>query len=184
MASIPIDKKNFEWIPNVEDILSKESLQIRQEGTKIVSDYDVVLSHFSGNLSLLYAIPEAKEILNAYRRSMERIATAVKRIYNERSKLQKAIKIYINNEPFYLQTDNTIFKVDDINVFEEAIYNLQEAFRQLGRSYLYTLISAIEPFIETENKQEEEPVMTMPNYNIPMGQVYYPTNQPQQNQNQ
>jgi len=186
MPTVPIDRKNFDWIRNVEDILSKETLEIRQEGTKIVSDYDLVLSHFSGNLSLLYALPEAKEILNAYRRSMERIATAVKRIYKELSKLRNATKIYLDDEPYFLQEDNTIFKQEDINVFEEAIYNLQEAFRQLGRSYLYTLISAIEPFIETEPKPQEEvePVMTMPNYNIPMGQAYYYPAVPQQTNEQ
>jgi hypothetical protein len=67
---------------------------------------------------------------------------------------------------------NTIFREQDLQYLEEAYHNLQEAFRQVARAYIYTLIAGIEPFI-TAGEEEQGPIQ-MPNYNIPMyAPVFY-----------
>jgi len=191
---LPIDDRKFEWIKDVDEILSKASLEIRIHGNKTISYYDVVLAHLSSNLSLLYAISESKVILNEYRKSMERIATAIKRIHFEIFRLQRAKKIIIDNKPYFILEDNTIFSESDINLMEEARYNLQEAFRQLGRAFIYILVSAIEPYINTggSDSEEQQNKLVQPDYNVPLvaPAFYMPPTQPtqqqfnQQNQNQ
>jgi len=185
----PIDDRKFEWIKDVDEILSKASLEIRIHGNKTISDYDIVLAHLSSNLSLLYAIPESKITLNEYRKSMERIATAIKRLHFEIFGLQKAKKIIINENFYFILEDNTIFSESDVNLIEEARYNLQEAFRQLGRAFIYILVSAIEPFIKAGNDLEnnnQSPIVP-PDYNVPLSvpAFYGPQVQPTNiNQNQ
>jgi len=181
---VPIDDRKFDWIRNVDEILSKANLEITRKGDRIVSDYDIVLSHISSNLSIIYTIAEAKPILNQYRKAMEKIASNVKKLWEELLRLQQARIIAITTDPddkenyelVYLLPDNTILADDDVQKLQEAYQNLQEAFRQLARAYLYTLISAIEMMPQ----QEEQVGMQVPNYNIPMTapqpnvQYYFP----------
>jgi len=172
---MPIDDKKFNWVNDVDNILSKAQLEIRVEGTRVISDYDVVLSHISSNLSLLYSIPEAKVILNAYRRALEKIASAAKRIWRELANIQKAKPIKVGDTVYYILPDKTVFREKDIRLLEEAYENLQESFRQIARAYIYTLISGTEPVIKL-TQEPEGPQLRMPNYNIPMyAPIFYGT---------
>ena len=173
MMVLPIDDRRFEWVKDVDNILSKANLEIRMEGNRIISDYDIVLSHIASNLSLLYSIPEAKVILNAYRRAMEKIAASAKRLWKELLLIQKAKPILVGKQLYYVLNDGTIFREKDIRPLEEAYENLQEAFKQITRAYLYTLISGVEPVIKV-GPEEEGPQLQVPNYNIPMyAPVFY-----------
>jgi len=168
---IPIREEQFGWIYQANEILSKKELLIEIKGDRIISDYDVILSLFSSNLTLLHAIPETKKILYGYLRTLERLAMIAKYLFYELTRLEKAIVIKVEDKYYYLMDDNTILKEEDRRMLEEAYRNVMEAFRRIARAYIYTLLAGI----ETEGRREIE---QQPYYPY----QYYPYPQAQQQQ--
>jgi len=191
MQLLLIDKSMFEWVHEVNRILSKTELGIRREGDRIVSDYDVILSHFSSNLSSLYAIPETKLILSAYLRILEKLGSVAKSLFYMLSSVDITKRILIvsgnfREEFFFNSLDKSYYSKKELKYLEDAYHNIMEAFRQIARKYIYTLLAGIQPIIE-EAQPETLPQFQQPQQ--PLGQLYgtsfkpsisYPTTQPTQ----
>ena len=169
----------FDWIAEVNTILSKDEIGVEVRGGRAMSEVDIVLNHFSSNLSIINAIPETKQILFAYLRAMEKIAITLKELFRERMMIRmKSIPIKIGDKMYYLNPeDNTIYSEEEIRMIEQAYRYLQAALRQLGRKYLYTLLAGIPP--EMEQKPQQPPEFQY----VPLGMGYfYPPRQPEQPQ--
>ena len=193
MVRVIIEKTDFGWIKRVNEILSRRQLGVIKKGEDIYeTDYDIILAHFNSNLSLLSAIPETKEILFSYLRVLDRLSITAKNLLNElgkigklRSKKMGAIEIE-GRVYFYSPEDSAIYKPEEVEMLQRAYQNVQEAFRNLARKYIFTLLSGIEKGRREEEFEQvqqvpEIPKQQTPQYYVPR-QYWVVSQQPQQQQ--
>jgi len=192
-----LNRENFEWITEVNKILSKRELGFQPRGQgRFETDYDIILAHFNSNLSLLNAIPETKQILFAYLRVLDRFAILAKKLLKELQTIKSRLQ-YIKvggRVVFFYPEDKSIFTLDDIEGLETAYSNIMEAFRNLARKYIFTLLSGIDTGERDEEQQVEgkiqpppiPPAPQYPSYYLHPQQPHLPQQQypPQQGNNQ
>ncbi len=138
--------KDVEWIQKVNEILSKREISVVATGDPkdARSDMDTVLGLISGNLTLLYTIPETKMKVYNYLRALENISQLAKLIYNEISEILSKRKIIkINNEKYWLVGD-TILKEEEFKMIKESYINVMEAFRMLARRILNIILAGVD----------------------------------------
>jgi len=178
----------FQWINEVNNILSKEQIGMRKIGDRIESEMDIVLSYLSSNLTVLYTIPQTKLILNNYLKAMEKIAMASKFLFSELVAIETGLKnktvvlIKVGNEIFYFnQIDKTAFKESEIRMLQEAYRNMMEAFRRLARRFIHVLLNGVDLHaLRHEERPEELYYPPYPHYGYPpQPQFRYPQPQPQ-----
>lgn len=160
MIFLPNVGERLQWVDEVNSILSKKDLGYRVEGNVVMTDFDIVMGHFSSNRALLNTIPETKQILFHYMRGLDKISISVKILMQQLQTLRELSKIKIGNTYYFFRVeDRTILREEDIRKLEEGYQNLVESFRAVARKYLYTLLAGVEELQQKIAEQQLQSAM-------------------------